>query len=49
VQTDHVGRIGIDGKGINDYFKTTAAARSFVQAGKLISNPAATLTRTYHD
>jgi hypothetical protein len=48
VQTGQVGRIGIDGKGFNDYIKPTAAARSLVQAGKLISNPAAALTRTYH-
>jgi hypothetical protein len=49
LQAGHVGRIGIDGKGFNNYFKTAAAARSFVQAGKLISNPAAALTRTNHE
>jgi hypothetical protein len=41
-----VGRIRINGKGIDDYIYTPQAARSFTQTGELVGNPTPALPHT---
>jgi hypothetical protein len=45
-QAGQVGGIRVNGKGVNDYLNTPLAVGPFVQADKLICNPAATLSNT---